>query len=603
MRVAFGTVLDRAWGTTLGVVGQRKLSGQLDLRADDGKTYAIAFTDGVVVAATSPLASDSIARIALTSHLVSSSQIGEITRRLAAAPERDEVEVLAETTRLGVEHVAILRRKLTIARAARTFSVDRGEFEIVDEVGIPVRPDCSVPLGAVMFHGVRMNLSEQRLAEDLLELGTSYRLREISDDDLDGFQFGTDSGLIIDELREGTTLAALEANHRDVEPRTMKAMVYALVTCGACEAVGGKPVDRAAAHPPPPPLSRTITPTSRTVTEATLVSRTSTVRGNFASRPAVEMPRRSTVDLPRRPAVETHRAADITTPPTGISIKRSNAPTMMGQQANQAPHTSRTITAPRTITSRDRAAREIEALIATRIAMIERNADHFAVLGIVPEAPVEAVRAAYFSMARKLHADSLKEVGIVDEAGHGPRVLAQLNAAFMVLSDATRRRDYVSALKRGELTAVAPRARTGELDKSELAMEAFQRGELALRREQISEAVDELGKAARLAPQNLDYAALLAWARFCASEDKQSISGETRRALLRAIDRSSNPLNWHFLLGRIERILGRTREALAHFQEVLDVNPAHQEAAAEVRVLLTRTKESTESKGLFGRKR
>ncbi len=580
---------------TLGVVGQRKLSGQLNLCADDGKTYAIAFVDGVVVAATSPLASDSIARIALTSHLISSSQIGEITRRLAAAPDRDEVEVLAETTRLGVEHVAILRRKLTIARAARTFSVDRGEFEIVDEIGIPVRPDCAVPLGAVMFHGVRMNLSEQRLGEDLLELGSSYRMREVSDNDLDGFQFGTDSGLIIDELREGATLAALEANHRDVEPRTLKAIVYALVACGACEAVGGKPVDRAAAHPPPQ-VPRTITPTSRTVTGATLVSRTATVRGNFAGRPAVE--------LPRRPAIETHRGADITTPPTGISIQRSNAPTMMGQQANQAPHASRTITSPRTITSRDRTSRDIEALIATRIAMIERNADHFALLGIVPEAPTEAVRAAYFSMARKLHADSLKEVGIVDEAGHGPRVLAQLNAAFMVLSDSMRRRDYVSSLKRGELTAVAPRARTGDLDKSELATEAFQRGEAALRREQISVAIDELGKAVRLVPENLDYAALLAWARFCASDDKQAISGDTRRALLRAIDRSSNPLNWHFLLGRIERILGRNREALAHFQEVLEVNPAHHEAAAEVRVLLTRIQSGgTESKGLFGRKR
>ena len=40
-----------------------------------------------------------------------------------------------------------------------------------------------------------------------------------------------------------------------------------------------------------------------------------------------------------------------------------------------------------------------------------------------------------------------------------------------------------------------------------------------------------------------------------------------------------------FYLGRVERILGRVREALLHCKQVLDVEPGHADAAAEVRML------------------
>ena len=40
-----------------------------------------------------------------------------------------------------------------------------------------------------------------------------------------------------------------------------------------------------------------------------------------------------------------------------------------------------------------------------------------------------------------------------------------------------------------------------------------------------------------------------------------------------------------FYLGRVERILGREREALEHFYEVLRIKPNHAEASSEVRLL------------------
>ncbi|MDQ3367590.1 MAG: hypothetical protein M3680_19385 [Myxococcota bacterium] len=592
MKLAFGSVVDRPWGLTLGTIGTRRLTAELTLRADD-KVHAVAFVDGVVAAATSPLASDSIARIALTGHLISSSHIGDIARRLAAAPERDEVDIVAEAARLRPEHVATLRHRVTMQRAARTFSLDRGEFEVHDQLTVPTPAGYDVTLGSVIYLGVRMSLSEQRLAEDLRELGSSFMVRRTaSAEELASYGFGEEAPAVIEALREGATLAELEGRHREVAPRTLHAIVYALVSCGACDATGGQPVNRTA-----PPLPRTstgrvdprTTTGQRLTTSEPLVTRSATRRGLVSH----------TADQPAQ------APAQIATPPTGISITRSSSPTLPGHLPHRPPHLSRTITTPRTITGRERAARAAESLLATRVAMLETGADHFALLGVTPDAPPEAIRGAYFAILRQLHADSLAELEVIDAQGSAPRVLAQLASAFAVLCDPGKRRDYVDGLKRGAATPLAPRARTGDLDRGELAHEAFLRGEAALRREQLGEATIELGRAAELEPSNVDYAAVLAWAQFCAAADKPTIAAETRRALAVAINKSNHPVMARFYLGRVERMLGRLREALEHFQEVLDAQPGHADAAAEVRFIearLANQREGSKS-SLFGRKR
>ncbi|HEX8111938.1 MAG TPA: hypothetical protein VF516_29600, partial [Kofleriaceae bacterium] len=72
--LARGRVADRPWGRTFAALGLRGLTGQLSVLAD-GKRFLVGFDHGAVVAAASPLASDAAARVALTIHLVSSSQV------------------------------------------------------------------------------------------------------------------------------------------------------------------------------------------------------------------------------------------------------------------------------------------------------------------------------------------------------------------------------------------------------------------------------------------------------------------------------------------------------------------------------------------------
>jgi cytochrome c-type biogenesis protein CcmH/NrfG len=125
-------------------------------------------------------------------------------------------------------------------------------------------------------------------------------------------------------------------------------------------------------------------------------------------------------------------------------------------------------------------------------------------------------------------------------------------------------------------------------DRKTLAAEAYQRGQAALRADQPVKAVVDLAEAVELAPHDVDYGALLGWARFCASSDKAAVVAETRRALERAIHRSTRPEIARFYLGRVERMVGRDQLALHHFREVLELVPGHTDAASEIRVLEAR---------------
>ena len=152
-------------------------------------------------------------------------------------------------------------------------------------------------------------------------------------------------------------------------------------------------------------------------------------------------------------------------------------------------------------------------------------------------------------------------------------------------------------------TSGSPVAARVSTDNASAADEAFKRGELAMKRDQPGEAILEFKTALDLNPLEADYAGMLAWAKFCAAGDKAAIGGDTRKALERAIYKSNKPERARFYLGRVERMLGRDKEALRHFQEVLDLKPNHADAASEIRAIEARLQAATGKPGLFGRKR
>ncbi len=702
--LARGNVSDRPWGRTLGALALRGLSGQLTLTSD-GKAYCVAFARGIVVGASSPLASDSAARVALTSHLVSSSQVGEIARRLATAPDRDEVDVIAELAKLSPEQAQRLRRRVNAQRAARTFSVERGEFVVDDQVALPIISGGELDIRTIVYLGAVNNLVEERLSLELGQMGGYFKLRPEATPDLALFGFSETDRAVVVALRDGANLAEVLLAHPEVDGRTIRAIAYSLVSCGAADAT--EPVNRTTTAIPrlrkPPSRPPIDQPTDgatlqrdRASTGAPVAMRGSSptsgataVRQPRGSSPtsgatAVPRPRGSSptsgaTAAPRAPSGSTAPATQArtatgdrpvmsrassrdnpptpsrtTTPPpigrtptappvsrtmtpppisrtsTPPSVSRTTTPPPMGR-ALTGPPASRTTTPPPFATTptgddvvrlrppsgapptqmakprpqrsssqppitrvrRDSAAtRETEALIVELVPRLDSGADYFTLLGVPVDSAPDAVRGAYFTLARKLHPDRLAALGIPDARRDAQRLFAAINTAFATLSDPQRRSDYVTVLRRGGEAAV--RAEDAKADQLAMrvmrAEEAFKLGEMALRRDQLTTAIAEFTTAVELQPNESEYTALLAWSKFAAAPDKMAVAAATRGQLSKAAAQSEKSVTARFYLGRVERMLGREREALEIFQRVLADKPHHADAKAEVRILESRLK-------------
>jgi len=235
---------------------------------------------------------------------------------------------------------------------------------------------------------------------------------------------------------------------------------------------------------------------------------------------------------------------------------------------------------------------EVEHLLETKIPLLDKGVDHFTLLGLPVGASAEDVRTTFFMLARKLHPDRLAAIGVEDDDRRAQRLMAQINTAFAILNDPVKRADYISVVQRGgEAMVKKEDAKADELAMRVMrAEEAFKQGEMALRREQLQQAVASFQQAVELQPQEAEYQAMLAWSQFAAATDKQSVATTARKALLRAAEANERSPTARFYLGRIERMLGREREALAQFYEVLSIRPNHAEAASEVRILEQRLK-------------
>jgi tetratricopeptide (TPR) repeat protein len=235
---------------------------------------------------------------------------------------------------------------------------------------------------------------------------------------------------------------------------------------------------------------------------------------------------------------------------------------------------------------------EIEALLMKKVPMLDQGVDYFTLFGLQVGAPPDAVRSTYFMLARKLHPDRLAAIGIEDEDRQAQRLMACINEAFAVLNDPVRRAEYLAVLERGGEAAV--RAEDQKADEMAMrvmrAEEEFRQGEMALRREQIALSVTHFQMAVELQPNEAEYQALLAWAQFAAAQDKSTVASQTRKSLIRAAEKNAESPTAHFYLGRVERMLGREKEALYCFYQVLKIKPNHSEARSEARILEQRLK-------------
>jgi DnaJ-domain-containing protein 1 len=554
---------DAPWGMTLAAFALQRRTGELVVCSDDRiKEVRIALIDGVAVAASSVFTIDSVARIALTGHLVTSSQVSSIQKRLAASPDRDEIDVVAELARLPVEQAVRLRQRVITQRTARTFAIERGTYQWNSLITLKVLEGIDVDICPAIYQGIHLNLAEVRLGDDMRRLGSRFEIRPKAD--VKRFGFSDAEHAIVESLRiaGGASLPELDARHRDIVPRTQQAIVYALVACGACEVVDTSAPDL------PAPVAR-----ERNIVD--LESRVKTTE--WQSPAATPLAARSTVmgvGTTRQPSPAGRD------PTPGFAGSRQTGRDLTPEFARSRTQSGSPLI-PRTITPR-RNLHVVRETIARGLELLAANADHFTLLGVDRDARLDTIRSAYVQLACQLHKDKLPVLD-ADTTAHAQRVFAAVNIAFATLCDPVKRAEYLAGLRSTAQSLEVP------VDPATLADVSYRRGLAALARDDVPEAIAELRRAVERMPDDVDYAATLAWARFCGSSDKHAAAPEARRVLQHTILESQRPALARFYLGRVERMLGRVREALHHFREVLEVEPGHADAAAEIRLLEPRS--------------
>jgi hypothetical protein len=356
--------------------------------------------------------------------------------------------VLAAAAHLDPDARHKLRIRVLTQRAARTFAIDRGDFEIEDCGPTPNAP-VAIDIRAVIFMGARMNLSEDRLRFGLRKFGSRFVLKPGAADTLVHFNFTPKEQPLLVTLRSPTSLAELEANHREIDPRAVQAVVYALASCSALTELDlssvDVPVPRAASVRSMQP--RELPPLEEAFDDLEMAQGTPGIED-----PSFEGPLTRAITSLELEAMLKDPPETFDEPPTVIRTK-SAVPTPIdggdrtvpAQQGRAMIETFKTGRAT-TIRPNDLKAHEVVALIKERTALAARGGDHFALLGVAVGAPIEEIHAAYVELSRNLGAKRLAELGISDKGLRAAGLLAQVGIAFTVLTDRIRRAEYVASL-------------------------------------------------------------------------------------------------------------------------------------------------------------
>jgi len=594
-----GLISDRPWGLTFGQFVVREVTGQLTVNAADGRLYRIAFDRGAIVGASSPQPADSAIRVALTSNLIMSSQVSRITNELTARPG-DDVAVVASVCRLDAAQTLKLRRNTVAQRAARTFSIEQGVFVLDDEITIPTLSEGSVDPRAVIYQGARMNLSEARLVEELRGLGSHFTLG-------DGFDAEERFGLavadrpILDALRAGTTIAELEARHRDLDPRNVQSVIYALVACREVSVAGDgaevpapgstAPVVAAESRPQRASTAPTESRPQRASTAPVVATESRPQRASTA--PVVATGSRPQMSPVRRTALPSTAPQNVPAEPSSAAlpempIVRIKAPSSAPQTTSPAvarttsggppaaqtatPAVSRAATPPSvTRTTSGTGPNVARTISGTGPAVARTTSGGRTAAGSNP--PTTARIPSSDPAVARTRSGSNPPASIpavartVSQSGSQvalPRTISQ-SAGVPVGRDYSEGSDRV-------------RASLAEADN------AFILGQEALRNGELVDAIAHLTRAANLNPHEFDHTAILAWAQFLAAPptERTKSSDKVRKLLNHAIQKSRDPESARFHLGQLEKELGHDGEALALFKVVLKAKPDHPQAQGEV---------------------
>jgi tetratricopeptide (TPR) repeat protein len=249
------------------------------------------------------------------------------------------------------------------------------------------------------------------------------------------------------------------------------------------------------------------------------------------------------------------------------------------------------------------AAAQRDNILAKAAAIANQN--YFEMLELPLGSPIEEVRRAFFKLAKTYHPDRAKGA-LSDLRETFEYVFSNLSEAHSTLVDPDAREEYGGAISEGiKRTSVIPPG-VGEEEVREVleAENLFQKALVLMRRNQLDKALELIDQARQLNAEQGEYIAV--WAKIQILQRTADAPIDDLVSLLRHAEELS-PKSERVNLYLAQALLrtGRSGEAAAHFERVLEISPRNVEAARELRLIeMRRGKEKDEKKGfmkkLFG---
>ncbi len=290
--------------------------------------------------------------------------------------------------------------------------------------------------------------------------------------------------------------------------------------------------------------------------------RSSNPPGRFSSRPGSH-----TSERPRRMSSSPGHGSDR---PHRISSRPGGSGEHLGAPPPPPPELSEELT-------------ERWKEVANKVVAID-TMNYFEMLGIDEKAKGQAVRDAYFQMAKTWHPDRLP-AELMPLREFADVIFFHLTKAKDTLTDEKKRKDYISAVEAGGGTPESERE-VNAIVESAMAM---QRAEVFLKRNDWQGALDLAEEAAGLNPEDPDSMAMKAWCLFQLARGKPPFD-EQLELLDAAIERNENHEKAHYYRGMILKRQGDDKHALRAFRRVININPRHTEAMREIRLSNMRKK-------------
>jgi curved DNA-binding protein CbpA len=200
----------------------------------------------------------------------------------------------------------------------------------------------------------------------------------------------------------------------------------------------------------------------------------------------------------------------------------------------------------------------------------ETFVDYYEVLGVWPTADTDAIKKAYFKLARMHHPDVVNKNGEMSDGEETSIDFKLINEAFSILSDELKRREFDEKLKAktgGGGGAVSERQ---EADKRS-AMLAFEQAKTAMKHNRYDKAVVLLKSAIKYDESNPAYHS---WYGFSLGVLKTHLH-EARDSCKKALEMEFYNADYHANLGFVYHQAGLTSTADESFNEALKWDPEH----------------------------